>query len=282
MRPHPKHHKGFSLIELMIALALSLILSLAFIQTMLIVKNIYKRQEGLARIQENARTLHHIIGELVSSSGALGCNRMTDEIGVVIHPGVNEQKLGLTPFTGIDRQIASNTSDSLWIQYAHKGYPLAQASTGEQGYFVIHGTPHWKENRILVLSDCRHAEIFKLAEKSQVVNKHFSQVAFKSVSGTYRYDTSAQIARLRSVLLYVAQTGRYNEYNEPILALFSKDFNGRTQERVEGVEAMKVDYGVGTIRVQLLLSSIEPVRSEKGKSVLRQWWTWEWRVYGAR
>lgn len=278
MRTHLKHHKGFSLIELMIALALSLILSLAFIQTMLVVKNIYKKQEGLARIQENARTLHHIIGELVSNSGALGCNRMGDEFGVVIHPGVNEQRLGLAPFMG----VASNASDSLWVQYADRGYRLAQASTGEHGYFVIQGTPHWKENRVLVLADCRHAEIFCLAEKSKVINKHFSQVAFKSISGSYKYDTSAQIARLRSVLLYVAQTERFNEYNDPIYALYSKDFNGKTQERVEGVEAMKVDYGVGTIRVQLLLSSIEPVRSEKGKSVLRQWWTWEWSVPGAR
>lgn len=273
-----RHQQGFSLVELMIALALSLILSLAFIQTILITKNIYRKQEGLARIQENARSIHHIIGDAISRTGAIGCNRMSDEMGVVIHPGVNIKRLGLQPFS----ELEPNRSDSLWIKYTTKGYPLAVPSTGEKGYFVIHGKPNWKENRVLILSDCRHAEIFRLAENTKVIKRGLSEVAFKHTAGTYKYDTSAQIARLRSVLFYVAKTHRVNQYNEPIFALYSKDYNGKTQERVEGVEAMKVEYKPQSIRIEFLLSSVEPVKSEQGESVLRQWWTWEWSLPGAR
>lgn len=275
-KTHPEH-RGFSLIELMIALALSLILSLAFIQTILIVKNIYKKQEGLARIQENARSVHHIIGDAISRMGAIGCNRMSDEIGVVIRPGVNTERLGLLPFGG----LTTTHSDTLWIKYTQKGYPLAQASTGERGSFVIRGTPHWKENRVLILADCRHAEIFRLTEKTKVIKGGLTEVAFK-YPNTHKYDTSAQMARLRSVLFYVAKTSRVNQYDEPIFALYTKDYNGKTQERVEGVEAMKMEYQPKKIQIKFLLSSVEPVKSEQGESVLRQWWTWEWSVPGAR
>lgn len=305
---------GFTLIELMITLVLSLILTLAFIQTMLIVKNIYCKQEALARIQENARSIHYVLGQAVIQSGIMGCNRMSDEIGLKINQGVNAERLGILPFQGIKTgnysipkvlKTPAPESDVLWVKYTKKYYPLAQGRSGEEGYFVIHGKPNWKKNRIVILSDCRHADIISVVEQSKRLSATMSRVYYHynpREPKNYQYPISAQMARLHSVLFYVAKTNRTNQYNEPIYALYSTDFNGKTQERVEGVEKLKFEYGVirnntlvfyptteltsnedvKVIRAHVLLNSIEPVKAEQGNTLLRQWWTWEWSTQSAK
>lgn len=224
-RAEKKRASGGSLIEVMLGLTLSLILSLSFIQAITIANNIYIKHESLTRIQENARSIHTLLREYYTRQDAMGCNRWGDDLNVVIQSGVNlnidKNKFRHTPIVG---------SDIISIDYVSE--KIAQ-----------------KPGTIVVLSSCRQAKIFVLQEKDLPLTD----------------DENLRWGQYHSVILYVAKTDRTNEKGEPVYALYSTDLNGRTQERVEGVEKIKLEQGLKSVKLQFLLTAPS----------LKRWWTWE-------
>ncbi|PCJ17801.1 MAG: hypothetical protein COB04_08050 [Gammaproteobacteria bacterium] len=72
---HPVHraHKGLTLIELMIAMVISIFLLAGVIQMFAASKQTYRLQDGLARLQENARFSLDLIGGEMRLAGYMGC-----------------------------------------------------------------------------------------------------------------------------------------------------------------------------------------------------------------
>lgn len=240
---HYRKHKikvervsGISLIEIMIGLTLTLILTLTFIHAISIVNNVYVRHESLTRIQENARSIHTILQELYTRQDAIGCNRWGEDISVVIHPNVNKNVLAKKIEDLKLRRTPITESDVIWVNYTKK-------------YKTLSEKPRWKPGTILVLSSCREAELFVL-EEDQVFEEDFK---------------NKRLSKLHSIIFYVAKTDRKNEKGEPVYALYSTDLNGRTQERIEGVEKIKVESTANSVKIQFLLTA----------QALKQWWTWE-------
>lgn len=66
--------RGFGLIELMIAMTLSLIIGIAITQIFLSQKNTFKAQDELGRMQENARFAFDAIGRDLRMAGYWSCN----------------------------------------------------------------------------------------------------------------------------------------------------------------------------------------------------------------
>lgn len=71
--------RGFSLIELMIAMVLGLVLTLGVTQVYLSSSETYRLTDGLARIQENVRFANSFLGRAIQGAGNDGC--MLDNIG---------------------------------------------------------------------------------------------------------------------------------------------------------------------------------------------------------
>lgn len=269
--------KGATLTELLISLVISLLLTLAFIQTLFIVKNISLKQQGLSIIQENARALHHMMDRAIKQNGNLICNTLSDEISLSIQDDVG-LNVELLPHKGKPTMLRGRKvlSDILWVKYLKKAYPAHL----ENNIIVIQGHPQWRKNRILALTDCRHATFFRLTNDIEKINRSQSKI---SLSKNIPQPNFTMISRFHSVLYYVAETNRVDKNNQIIKALYSTDLNGKTSERIEGVEEFKVEYGmIGdkavTVKIKCLLNSIEPVKVEKENRVLRQWWTWEWAL----
>lgn len=65
---------GLSLVELMIAISLSLILTLGVIQIFSSSKQTSRVQNALARVQENARFALDLLSHDIRMAGQLGCN----------------------------------------------------------------------------------------------------------------------------------------------------------------------------------------------------------------
>ena len=73
-----KKQGGMSLVELMVAITLSLILTLGIIQIFSSSKQTGRVQEALARLQENARFTLDILSRDLRMAGQLGCNSNAD------------------------------------------------------------------------------------------------------------------------------------------------------------------------------------------------------------
>ena len=73
MKLYPRS-KGFSLIELMVAMVVGLLLLVATGNMFLSNKRIYTEQEEMGRLQENARYAFNVMARDIRGAGFIGCN----------------------------------------------------------------------------------------------------------------------------------------------------------------------------------------------------------------
>ena len=88
-RSTSRSQRGLSLIEIMVALAIAAILLLGLSQIFVGSKNVYRLQEGMARVQENARFALQYLEENVRMAGYMGCGNdidLTTRAGSPPHP----------------------------------------------------------------------------------------------------------------------------------------------------------------------------------------------------
>lgn len=91
MNCHNRQH-GFTLVEILVALTISLFLVAGILQIFLNSKQTYRAQEGLSRIQENGRSAIDILGSnirqtgyaAISTSTTSGYSKFTDGAGTAI------------------------------------------------------------------------------------------------------------------------------------------------------------------------------------------------------
>ena len=70
---YPRHQRGLSLIELMIAMVIGLILLLGLVQVMTASRNAYQLSTGVARTQENSRFAVDFLQRDLRMAGHMGC-----------------------------------------------------------------------------------------------------------------------------------------------------------------------------------------------------------------
>src|SRR3990167_11453898 len=78
-----KRSTGFSLVELMVALVISLLIGIAVLQVFLSSKNTYRLQETMGQLQENGRFAVNYLANDLRMSGFMGCGNV-DRIPVNI------------------------------------------------------------------------------------------------------------------------------------------------------------------------------------------------------
>jgi type IV pilus assembly protein PilW len=77
-RAFARANRGMSLIEIMVALAIAGVLLLGLSQIFVGSKNVYRLQEGMSRVQENARFVLQYLESNVRMAGYMGCGNDVD------------------------------------------------------------------------------------------------------------------------------------------------------------------------------------------------------------
>lgn len=298
-RPLSGHTAGFSLVEIMVALTLSLLLLGAVFQIFISTKASYRMNEGLARLQETARFAADILAGDIRMAGYQGCMTL-DQLtpNVIVKNPPSELLLYDTAnlLRGQNNLASSNAlgalagSDSLNIRKvsstaAHLTGNMAAINANIQ----IDGNPTgFKQNDILMITDCANADIFKATTVSSgggtVTIAHANNVNItNNLSKAYQSD--ARVMAFESSTYYVADTTRTNAAGEPIHALYVQRLGGTPVELVAGVENMQVLYGedgnadgsvdsyanagavadfanVLSVRIALLVNSVAPASTQ--------------------
>lgn len=260
-----RKYQGMSLVELLIALALSVMLSSMMIHAFLVIKKSVLTQQALERLKVNARSIDYLLGKAIRNSGAMGCQRLGRDLlisGLTQPYGVKGvMPSDLKKAAGGKRvlQRAVLQSDLLWLQSAE---PLA-----------LNQRP-LKPGTLLVHSDCQRVIFFRWNGSSP------NEMLYSST-----------MKRLASTVYYVGKSQHINAKGDPIYALYSTDFNGRTLELVEGVEKLEFTYGTWkngqfvyqkaeevedwfalvSVRLKALLNSVE-----ENDPIVKKWWSFEW------
>ncbi|HRE31561.1 MAG TPA: PilW family protein, partial [Candidatus Berkiella sp.] len=263
-----KRYQGQTLIELLISLVMSAILTIMIINTWMLIKKMVSMQQALVRMQVNARTLDYILGKAIRNHGVFGCQRLS------------KTQLNTEPLQGIAYQTIPETlriksrmlkrhvtdSDMLWLQASIQDFTQRRITP----LLIKPGTK-------MILSDCERAQVITMP------NEDFTVDGFNNAAFT--------VSVLSSTIYYVAKSKRSNASGNAIYGLYSTDFNGRTLELIEGVEKLVFTYGVlhlgmikyqqaedisdwhavVSVRLAALLNSVE-----EHEPKMRKWWSFEW------
>jgi len=273
---HPRHappgnQAGLTLIEIMIAMTISLILLAGVIQIFISNKQTYRMQEAAAQIQEGGRFAVQMMDHDLRMTGYFGC-------GSLITAPVNRVDLngdgipdsnadfsgeGLQGFEHADLPIAISNTQSLTADEVLPDTDIISISRGEDSGIRLVGNltsvnaniqldealagGRFKAKDTLMISDCTDGDIIAATNVSSGSGK--ITIAHANSANTTNflskaYGPDAEVMSLVSHIYYIG-TG---SSGRPALFRYALGNNGVmvAQELVEGVEDMQITYGEDT------------------------------------
>lgn len=291
----PTRQRGLSLIEIMVALTVSLVLMAGVIQIFLGNKQTYTLGQGVARMQETGRFTITALSQDLRMAGYQGCaDPKTIAATVQANPSPTADPAA-TALLGYEGGASSwspalgftapsvNNSDVVAVQHGSGTVAaLAVGGMASAGADVpLSANPGGLEaGDLAVIADCGAVDLFRI---SSVSGNDLAHASTHNISAdlTRPYAEEATVMRFLDNAYYVDDSGRTNAAGQPVLSLYRRDVSGASVELVEGVENLQVLYGerlasgniryttadnvgdmqsVVTVRVGLLVSSVDPAR----------------------
>lgn len=236
--------RGFSLVELMVAITIGLIILAAVSAMFVSSKRSYSTQDRLARLQENARFAMQFMTRDIRMAGYSGCAKDIPNINNV--SGIGGLNIALE---GIDNSGGTSTwlpsaaakpagindgTDAFAIRAGDSSQitSLTSAMESEADFLPVASTTGLNGNDIVLVADCSNADVLQITAVNSPLLEH-------AVNLGKLYDTSAQVMKFYTRIYYVKDRAD----GTPALFLIE---NGNEQELVEGVEDLQILYGVDT------------------------------------
>jgi type IV pilus assembly protein PilW len=257
---------GLSLVEVMVAITISLILLAGVIQILASSKTSYRVLEASSRIQENGRFAIGFINDSARMAGFLGCYSNTGSIESRINSPTSYNWDYATAIQGnewsgaswspalnalVSGNVLAGTDVLATRSVAYDGVNLAADSTPSQ--LIAVNANNITNGDIMVVSNCSRATVFQVTDNTiagnQITISHGTGGGWtpgnNAANLTNAYSaTDSQVARLVTNVYYIG-TGASGS---PALFRQSTVAGGtmQAQELVDNVENMQVLYGEDT------------------------------------
>lgn len=264
--------RGFTLVELMIAMVLGLLVVGATIGVFLSNQQTYRINEGLSQIQESARTSFEILGREVRQAAGTACGDNNRIANVLNNASSDEWATwaGIRAFEGSEAAgmaaFGTNPGDralgthALHVQ-GSEGIGAAvsdkQPSANAANFKLNDPTDEFEGGDILMICDPEQATIFQVSNYNQntktvVVNAGGNQspgncskgLGYPTICTTNgnpdHYDTNATIAFFKSVTWYIGHNGRDDEGGFSLYRARMEAGNVVREEIVAGVSNMTI------------------------------------------
>ncbi|SEO72927.1 PilW family protein [Aquisalimonas asiatica] len=259
--------KGVSLIELMVAMLIGLILMAGVVQIYLGTTATNRAQEGLSRVQENARFAMEVLTRNIRMGGHSLCTgqQTVSELDVRLRAS----NAGMLPVNGgsLDLARAVHGVDSaadLWgsdepgnlvagtpalrLMHAEGVSTNAADESFQGGNFDISGNPsEIDQGDLVMVTDCETADVFRVinttaGEASGTININHAQENdphnWNEIDNNYNEES--QVARFAKRAFYIGTNGQGTP------SLYMRRSSGDALEIVENIEAMTFAYGIDT------------------------------------
>ncbi|OEU63099.1 MAG: hypothetical protein BA870_07555 [Desulfuromonadales bacterium C00003094] len=267
---------GLTLVELMIAMVISLVLLGGIHRVFVGSTTSYAVTDQLSRTQENGRFAMHVLRSDLLGAGFLGClqdvsaytntlnnpsyfnfnfsqaiygleatgvNTWADDSGAVIPTSIVAGDMGLvTPVSGSDILVIRGVDSNTTIEVTQK-MPVQSADIKlTAGLSPLINT---SGGDILLITDCEGASVFQTtnytdASGNTVHNTGVGTPGNATKELGHAYDVGSQILFPQTRTYYI----RNNVAGEP--ALYEKIDSAAAQELIEGIESMQIRYGEDT------------------------------------
>lgn len=274
-----RRNSGFTLVELMVAIAISLLLTAAIGGVFLSSKSSFRYQDALSRVQENARFAMEKISRDIRMAGYNGCGSIS-AVANVVTGGTGSLWLDLTTpvmgyeggvstfptefsgaVAGTDAIILKGVDPSTELAVINHNATSAQINTNK------HTIP---AGEILIITDCSHTAIFQMtgpatANPNNVVHNTGNAVSpgnctknlRKSCPDSptlppYTFNPGASLLRMYANGYYIRPSATQVNGVSVGNSLWMRFITGQTTgvpgdvELINGVEDMQIEYGVDT------------------------------------
>lgn len=249
---------GFSIIEFMIAMTLGTLIVAGAGFIFITSKNNHNSQEALARLQENARYAGYFLNHELRMAGYQGCasekfvtmNNLikTPPLNMISNKaiqGYEGSSTGFSPLLPANLTGLVPDSDVIEIRMASESSVKLRSDMGRTNNpILVYDRLGIQAGDILIITNCNIGDIFVAGANSNATAITHTNANNTSNNLSTPYTTSADLMRYTYYAFYIKDTGRKNQQNQAIYALIRQDVNGSEIEIAEGVERMKILYGV--------------------------------------
>jgi len=255
---------GFSLTELMVAVTIGLIILAAVAGLFVNTNKASNNQNRLARVQENGRFAMYYLLRDLRMAGYMGCqsdvtDHLTNDLATTTGfyfgtanlatpiEGIADVTSGTTPawapsgsttlptsvWTGTSAAIAKPDVLAIRRVDTATAQPLTAQMTTLGGNLTVGGTSGFQNGAVVLVADCTKADLVQVNVADATHLTPASQLS-------KQYDGAASVLPYSTRIYYIG----LNKNNVP--SLYRADNGGTPVELVEGIESMKILYGVAT------------------------------------
>ena len=255
-----KHDRnsGFTLLELLIVLALSSVVILGVYQGYYILKNSIMAYYQNIRLQNNIKSVSHEIYHIAAKAGKFGCAaakqttylHWSKSLGLVSNHllyELNKPALNTLILNKNDPRLATMFPRSLYAKLKSDSDIIYTVQVNEQK------NNQENKEKIKVYTDCQ--DIFFLSDKD-------------NIEYLYQHKQYEYAGELSADWYFVALSKRLNNQSQPIYSLYRYNNRLGTQEVAEGVELL-LSYSTKekVHNIKILINSVE------GNPPLKKWLT---------
>ena len=244
-----RRQHGVTLVELMIALALGLLITVAMLKVYVDASGLYRFNEGLARVQENGRFALEFIRRDARVAGFWGCYSdapLTNQVSATSDAWLD---VAAGHITGTNDD-GLNSADSITFRSATGSGTLVNTTmTAASDSVSVDSVATITSGLAALISDCDNGDIFQVTGVSGTSLAH--------AAGT-NTNTSANLSKTYASgsRVYQAQQSTFcialgADPSQPSLRRLTNPTSGQTcasngDELIEGVENMQILYGEDT------------------------------------
>lgn len=228
---------GLTLIELLIAMLLSNVVLLTAYSLLNYQQHYFQQHQQQIQLEQNKRFAQYILSNAIRQAGFFGCRSLANST-ITNHSNFDPTKLlaifayhaiGKSWLPSLPKNIkVKSGTDVLAIIYEDSGTAIVTtAMSNPSAPLIVTDTSQFKQNDLVVISDCEHADIFTISQ----INGSKKQIQHSSpLSKTYA--APAEIGQLMYYLFYI----------QPDDALYVLDNSAIPEELVDHVSSLKLQF----------------------------------------
>jgi type IV pilus assembly protein PilW len=241
--------RGVTLVELMIALVIGLLVTVAMLKVYVDASRMYRFNEGLARVQENGRFALEFIRRDARVAGFWGCYSdaaLTNGISATSDAYINVDA-GHVTGTSDD---GLNSSDSITFRSATgSGTLVTSDMSGTGGTITVDSASALATGTAVLISDCENGDLFQITGISETALAHAAGASANispNLNKAYAAGTRVHEARQATFCI-----GPGADPAQPALRRLVNPAAGENcatdgDELLEGIENMQIVYGEDT------------------------------------
>ena len=261
-----KRQAGFSLVELMVALAIGLVAVGAVSAVLISSSSIYRVSDNRARIQESARFAVRALEQDVRQAGFMGCfnlsmfptrftnlaqdkNNFENDYQTWIggfEAGAASWTPGLDPKVGAGKHSPIPGNDVLVVRMpAGQSVAMSDDMPSTSVPIPVASVEGFKKGMLAIVSDCSYANLFvvgTLAADKKLVHANDANTSPK-LTRVFSPADGAMVTPVTTVTYFIAAAGDGVPGNR---ALWRQNGLAAPEEIADGVENLQIEYGIDT------------------------------------